>query len=306
MSTVAPDPPLGGWFAEGSRVFAYALIVAASVLWGSTFALAKIVADSGAHPVAITFWQSLGGALLLWGLCRVRGVRVPVDNAHLKFYAVLGLIGSALPGCIFYVVASRVPAGVLSISVATVPMMTYAATLALRLDTLTARRSLGLAVGLSAVALIVLPDASLPEPGMGIWVLLAVGASASYAVENIYVALRGLGTDAGALVCGMSLAGALWLAPLLISTDASMSFAPWGKAQWSLVLLTVASALAYSMYLTAIRAAGPVFASQTGYLVTLTGVGWGIVILAESHSAWVWTSLALMLGGVALVTPRSR
>ena len=306
MSTLAPGRPFGGPFASRPRVYAYALILCASVLWGSTFALAKIVADSGAHPIAISFWQSLGSVLLLGALCRLRRVTIPVDGAHLRFYALLGLIGSALPGSVYYVVASRVSAGVLSITVATVPIMTYAASVVLGLDRISARRLLGLAVGISAVALIVLPDASLPEPGLAGWVLLAVAASACYAAENIYASLRGLRTDAMALVCGMSCASVLWLAPLLLLSDASMSYAPWGKAQWCLVMLTTASALAYSMYLTAIRTAGPVFASQTGYLVTLTGVGWGIVILSESHSGWVWGALGLMLAGVALVTPRSR
>jgi drug/metabolite transporter (DMT)-like permease len=50
--------------------------------------------------------------------------------------------------------------------------------------------------------------------------------------------------------------------------------------------------------------AGPLFASQVGYVVTLAGVFWGMLLFGESHSAWVWVSLVTMLAGLALVTPR--
>jgi drug/metabolite transporter (DMT)-like permease len=52
--------------------------------------------------------------------------------------------------------------------------------------------------------------------------------------------------------------------------------------------------------------AGSVFASQTGYVVTLAGVIWGIVLFGETHSAWVWGSVVMMMLGLALVTPRRR
>ena len=53
-----------------------------------------------------------------------------------------------------------------------------------------------------------------------------------------------------------------------------------------------------------IRLAGPLFASQTGYVVTLAGVIWGIYLFGETHSAWVWGSVVVMMLGLALVTPR--
>ncbi|MCZ6859704.1 MAG: EamA/RhaT family transporter, partial [Alphaproteobacteria bacterium] len=48
------------------------------------------------------------------------------------------------------------------------------------------------------------------------------------------------------------------------------------------------------------------FASQAAYAVTLAGVLWGMALFGERHSPWIWLSLALMLAGLALVTPRKR
>ena len=42
-----------------------------------------------------------------------------------------------------------------------------------------------------------------------------------------------------------------------------------------------------------------VFASQAGYLVTIFGVIWGMVIFNEVHSGWVWSSLVVMLFGLS-------
>ena len=50
--------------------------------------------------------------------------------------------------------------------------------------------------------------------------------------------------------------------------------------------------------------AGSVFSSQVGYLVTFFGVVWGIIILGESHSVFVWISLAMIMMGIFLVQPK--
>jgi drug/metabolite transporter (DMT)-like permease len=81
-------------------------------------------------------------------------------------------------------------------------------------------------------------------------------------------------------------------------------FAPWGPVQWAASGMAVASATAYTLFLQVIRNAGPVFASQTAYVITLAGMFWGIVLLGERHSHYVWVALALMLAGLALVRPR--
>ena len=62
--------------------------------------------------------------------------------------------------------------------------------------------------------------------------------------------------------------------------------------------------VAYGLFLYLVIYAGPVFASQTAYVVTLSGVFWGILIFNESHSVWIWLSMALMIVALSLVQPR--
>jgi drug/metabolite transporter (DMT)-like permease len=51
--------------------------------------------------------------------------------------------------------------------------------------------------------------------------------------------------------------------------------------------------------------AGPLFAAQTGYFVTASGVVFGIIIFGEQHSAWIWIALGVLFAGVALANPRN-
>jgi drug/metabolite transporter (DMT)-like permease len=39
--------------------------------------------------------------------------------------------------------------------------------------------------------------------------------------------------------------------------------------------------------------------------VMVSGVLWGMLIFGESHSAWIWGALTVMLAGVALVGQKS-
>ena len=55
-----------------------------------------------------------------------------------------------------------------------------------------------------------------------------------------------------------------------------------------------------------IKITGPLFASQSAYVVTLAGVFFGMAIFDEKHSLWVWASLLSMMVGLALVTPRRK
>ena len=79
---------------------------------------------------------------------------------------------------------------------------------------------------------------------------------------------------------------------------------PLDSAGRAILGVSVISMLAYTLYIHVIKHSGPLFASQTSYIVTLSGVFWGMAIFGEVHSNWVWFSLITMLAGLALVTPR--
>ena len=68
----------------------------------------------------------------------------------------------------------------------------------------------------------------------------------------------------------------------------------------------VIAGFAHFLFFLIIGRTGPVFFSQVGYIVTGTGVLWGMLIFGERHHPLVWAALAVVVGGVALVQPRRR
>jgi hypothetical protein len=149
---------------------------------------------------------------------------LPLGRRFLVFYLVCGLIGTAVPSTLFFYAAAHVTAGVLAITIASVPILTFAAALAFRLDRMAVHRVFGILLGMLAVVLMMAPESGLLEASAAPWILVAVLASACYAVESIYIALRRpSGCDAYTVLCGMLLMAALVLVPVVMATHSLAS-----------------------------------------------------------------------------------
>jgi drug/metabolite transporter (DMT)-like permease len=298
------DPPLrkSNW----GRTGAWLILIVIGILWGSTFSLAKITSEGGGHPLGINYWQSLIGAGFLIVVNLVARKKIPIKPANLAFYAACGLLGSVIPGVLFFYAASRVSPGVLSITIATVPLMTFAAAGVLGLEKFRVGRVLGVVLGILSIIMLVGPKESLPDPTVVPWVLAALLAAVCYSAENLVVALRmPTGISAMTVAAGLFIAASVIMTPMVIVTDSFVAFAwPWTKVEWALVAMATISVTAYTSFIFLISRAGPVFASQTAYVVTFSGVFWGVMIFDEQHSTWIWASLTMMLAALALVTPR--
>ena len=289
---------------SNARFFPYLLILTAGTIWGGTFSLTLIATADGTHPLAISAWQAALSATLFAVYCRWRGMPF-FQLKHLRHYIVIALIGVTLPNLTYYYGAPHLSAGILSITVASVPLLTYALMLGLRFEAAVTKRVAGIALGMVAILLLVLPDQGLSSADANFWILLVVLGSGLYAVENVYVE-KGANEVVSVyeLLCGANIVGVCLQFPLVVALGIAEQPA-WLLTQAGLALvgIAVSSALAYSMFMITIRMAGSVFASQCAYIVTISGVLWGIILFAEQHSIWVWSSVVVMLVGLLLVTP---
>lgn len=276
--------------------------------WGATQPLAKIAVSGGHGPIGLVFWQLLIGGLLLSVVNQLRGYRLRRDRRALGLYAFIALVGTILPNTASFTAAFHLPAGIMSIVIATVPVMAFPMALALGTDRFSARRMAGLLLGISGVGLIALPGTALPDPAMVAFLPLALIAPFLYAVEGNYVDRWGTdGLDAIQLLQGASLVGCVIALPLALGTGNFVALdTAWGQEEWALIALSVIHALVYSGYVWLVGRAGAVFASQVSYLVTGFGVVWAMILLSERYSILVWAAMGVILAGVALVQPRNR
>ncbi len=290
------------------KIYLYVLVLAAGVTWGLTFSLARIATSQGAHPLGLSFWQAMGGGVTLIIICAFRQIWPAVDMQSIRRYGVIAFTGTAIPSTLYFYAASKIPAGILAITVTLVPLLTYATSLLLGVDAYRRKRFIGILLGFVAILLLVIPQSSLPDPSMTTWTLLALLSSVFYTIENLYVD-AGVPDDADmiALLTGGLFVAATVLIPIQVVQHAwvPLNF-PFTRIEWSILASAVAGSLAYALFFMIVKMAGAVFASLSAYVVTISGVFWGIVIFDETHSLWVWSAFGLLLVGMVLVTPRER
>lgn len=286
------------------RLTAFLVLLGAG--WGLTQPLTKITVTAGYQPFGLIFWQLLIGALVLGALRWRKLGRLPFRWLTFGVWLMIATIGTIIPNATSYSAAFHLPSGIMSIVIATIPMMAFPIALALGNDRFSMRRLAGLTLGLIGVGFIALPEASLPERAMIAFVPLALVAPFCYACEGNIVAKWGTaGLDPFQVLFGASALGALIALPLAVgSGQFFIPQAPFILADFTMTLSSVIHVLVYTGYVWLIGRAGPVFAGQVSYIVTGSGVLWAMLLLGESYSLWVWMALGCMVIGISLVQPR--
>ena len=266
----------------------------------------KIAIENGGEPFTIAFWQALSCAIFLYTYIFFKHGKLGVRNNHYTLIILLGIFGSALPNILFYWSAEKLDAGLLAISVSFIPLVTYVFAFLLKIEMFSIKRICGVLLGAIALNLLIIPENSMPKKTDIFWVLIACVAAVSYAIENLLIDLK-MPKDIGPvrIACGMNLMGAMLVLPfsLVFSQKIIPNFPP-TLLEYSIIGLGLINAVAYSTFIFLIQRTGPVFASQTGYIVTVGGMIWGIILFNESYSLWVWTSIIVIVLGVILVSPR--
>jgi len=289
-----------------NRTGLFALLVCLGAGWGITQPLAKIAVSEGYRHFGLIFWQLVITGSILAVFIAVRGGGLPMTRKHLRLYLIIALVGTVLPNSASYEAARHLPAGILSIAIATVPLFAFPMAVALGTDRFEVGRLTGVICGMAGVALLVGPEASLPDRAMVAFIPLALVAPFFYAFEGNFVAKWGLaGLHPAQALLGASIIGAILALPLaLVSGQWIDPRPPWGAPDLALAMSSVIHAVVYAGYVWIVGRAGPVFASLVSYLVTGFGVLWAMALLGERYSGYVWAALGLMFVGLFLVQPR--
>jgi drug/metabolite transporter (DMT)-like permease len=286
------------------RLLPIALLFAASGPYGVQFSMNRFAAEEGIPFLPYVFLYSGLGAVILLAICAARRQWPRLSRNHVLIYLTIGAFGLAIPYCVFVVAAPRLPAGLVSIGLTLSPLLTYVWAMLLRMDRLSLMRIGGLLAGVSAVLLILIPEASLPEPGMGGWVLFVLLAPLSFSVASIGAALfQPKAVTPLEVGTGTMVAGTLMLAPVVAAVG-DWWFFPAGLTigGGAVIVSAVVNAYFFVMFQLIIHVAGPVVFASNNFVTTLSSVLWGMAIFGERHSGFVWGAIALMFVGLFLVT----
>ncbi len=282
-------------------------VILSGSLWGLNMTVAKFATMDGAHPFAVTFWQCLIAALGLSVLAYITKERFRLTRKLFFVAALSGIVGLAIPNALFILAVVHLPVGVLSIIISVVPLLTLIFSISIRIDNYSGAKALGLTLGLISVLFVIVPQFSLSGSLNMLWLFVALLASVGYAVSNTLLGVYLPDSKAPlSIASGLFFAAALSILPAMLITNSFFLITlPLDRSEWAIILLGIFILIAHALYVQVIKYAGPVFASLATFVVAISGVFWGILILDEQHSNWIWSALILMLFSLVLVRPKN-
>ena len=278
-----------------------ARLLALAAIWGASFIFIRVTA-----PVLGPVWMA-EGRVLIGGLALAAWFAFTGFDAqwrrHLKFYATVGIINSAVPFSLYGFAGMHLSAPVMSILNATSPMFGLLLGAAFAGERITASKVVGLALGVAGVVLVARPAAfeGGGEPMLPWATAACLGAAFTYGLTGVYIKLRGAGVPSRGIAVGAQLCGALALAPFLpLVPPVSM---PDAAVLANLAALGIlASAIALMLYFRLMVDIGATRALTVTYLIPLFAFLWGVIFLGETLT---WSAIGgalLILAGTVLVT----
>ena len=288
------------------RIWPYLAVLCIGSAWGLTIPLTKVIVSDGYLFFGLIFWQQVICASVLGIVLMIQRQRLTITPGVLRLFAIIACVGTIAPNSASYTAAIHLPAGFLAVIIATVPMFGFPIAVMMGNEAFAKFRLLGLFFGLCGVMLLVLPEARLPDSSKVGFIFLAVIAPLCYGFEGNYVARFGTqNLNPVATLFGASCLGALATLPFaLLSGHWIDPRLPWGAPDLALIASATLHAFAYTSYVWLVKRAGPVFALQVSYAVTIFAVFWAIILLNEQPSLFLWAALSAILIGMFLVQPR--
>lgn len=279
------------------------------MIWGSAFAGLKI-AVGGIHPFWVSAIRLWVATFTLWIISAMRGEQLPpltlAKGSPWPAYAMLGLVGFALPFFMFSTAATRLPSALNAICNGGSPVFTVVmAHFFLSDEKLTPRRAVGVALGFAGLLTLVWPrlssGASLEAGALG----LAIGAAVFYAASNIMARKAPqLGSLTGGLMMCLTAAIIATIGALALAGPPPMP--PMGPLLVTVVLGVFSSGLGTVGWVWLIQRRGAVFTSMTVYLLPIWALVLGMGLMHEQPGWSAFAALGLILGGVGLTTTTSR
>lgn len=285
----------------------WALLLALSVLWGSSFFFAK-VAVAEVPPFTLVLGRVGLAALALLLAVRLAGERMPRDPGLWRSLLVMGALNNLIPFSLIFWGQTQIASGLASILNATTPLWTVLLAHALTPDEkLTAGRATGVVAGLIGVAVMIGPDA-LAGFGLHVLALLAcLAAAVSYALAGIFGRrFRAMGISPLVTAAGQVTATTLMLLPAVLAIDRPWRLAMPGVASAASIvaLALLCTALAYVIYFRILATAGATNLLLVTFLIPVSAILLGSLVLGERLEPRQVAGMSLIGVGLAAIDGR--
>ncbi|WP_405574209.1 DMT family transporter [Winogradskyella sp. Asnod2-B02-A] len=277
----------------------YLLIL--SLIWGSSFILIK-KSLLGLTPYQLGALRTIitGIILLAFGFNKLKAI----PKSKWKWLLLSGLLGSFIPAFFFAIAETEIDSAVTSILNSLVPLSTILLGFAIFKITSTKRQILGVIIGFTGTAILILKGAELNPNQNYLYASFIIASTVMYAA-NVNIIKRHLQD-----VKPLSIAAgnyAFIIIPALIVLIFSDFFTlktfdnpALPKALMYITILAVfGTAIAKVLFFKLVQLSTPVFASSVTYIMPIIALGWGILD-GEAFSFIQGLAALLVLIGVYL------
>jgi drug/metabolite transporter (DMT)-like permease len=282
----------------------FALVSLLALLWGGSYPLLKVAVET-IPPLTVVAIRSLLGGLILLAVLgpRVRLFTEVASGASLRALAIQSAFNCIIPWILITHAVRRIDAGLATILNSLSPIFIFLITAFItRHEPVTARKGLGVALGISGVLAIVGLDALSGLGTKTLAELACVGGAFSYAIAGV-IGVRFAKVTPLVPAAGTTLLAAVVMIPLALALEHPWTIEPSTRSMVAVAASAVFSTgLAMVVYFKLLSTVGSIAMSSQAYLRILVGVGLAIVFLGETPTFSMWVGLCLVVAGVVAMT----
>ena len=283
----------------------WGVLLALSVLWGGSFFFISLIVRE-LPPLTMATLRLLLAALFLYGWARATSVSMPKEPGIWARFAVLGVLNSALPFCLYAWAQIHIASGLASILNATTPLFTVLVAHALTRDErMTGGHVVGALIGLAGVVAMIGNEVFSMLNANVAGELACLAGAISYAFAAVY-GRRFAGVSPLALATGQLAASGLVLLPVMLVVDQ-----PWNQPIPSNAALAAivsqalfSTALAYVLFFRLLATAGATNVVLVTFLNPVTAIILGVTFLGERIEPVHLAGMAVIGIGLAFIDGR--
>ena len=289
-----------------SHLLPYVAFVSLALIWGVSFLLIKVTVRDMSPEVLLLFRSASGMvALGLIVLVMRRSLFGPGWQGRIGSFVFMAVTNAIIPWIAIAWGETRISSGLASILNSTTTLWTAVFIYWVMPSERPSRLNYaGVVLGFAGVVILVSPDISTHGiSGDFLGAMAVVLASLSYAVNALYQRRRMRNVSVFEVSLGQLIAGTLLAIPIAAPTLPSIHFHVLSIA--AVVALGAAgTGIAYLLYYYVMNSLGAVRAAGVTFLVPVTAVFWGVVLLGEVLSATILAGMAVILAGIVLTNLR--
>lgn len=287
-------------------ILPYLAFATLSLIWGASFLFIKV----GVHdmsPTVLVLVRSASGAIALAVIMLL--MRRPLISEDWRRrivpFLIMAVVNALYPWAAIAWGEEHISSGLASILNSTTTLWTAILIFwVIPHERPSGLNYLGVLIGISGVVILVLPDLTTHGlTGSVVGVLAVVSASISYAVAALFQRTKLRGMSVYQQSFGQLAVTSLLAIPLAAPAVPSVHLA-WLSMGAVIALGVAGSGIAYLLYYYTMNTLGAVRATGVTFVVPLTAVFWGVVLLRETLSLPIIAGMVVILAGVVLTNVR--